>query len=706
MLLAQWILVFVLTVLYLAALDLWASVGVLAFALATVVIFFFTVAYNVLVERLVRPLQALRPQGCSIYDRAFWRHERFWKMSSVTYLSAFNGTPYQDPCSGGCWVRGSAAGSSTTAAACPSGAFTTIGDDCTLNAGSIVQCHSQEDGGFKSDRIVIGAGCTLGVGALVHYGVTMGDGAVLATDSFLMKGEEMPPNALWGGNPAKQMPRALGRSAGPEDQHRRQRRRRARPRQLTPGRPCQRRDDSMDDRVETGRKFWRAVLLAGGATAIPRWTLDPAPGVAEHVATLDDDLAAAVRRLADGLELPLHSVALAAHAKVLAALSGEQDVVTGYAAGPGGRPLPCPLTTEARSWRSLLRDTSRVESDLLRHRDFPVDELKRELGVAGPAFETEFDPVGSLVPDGRTSTDLTGDSVLRVALTTPGGRLALRLRYRTDALDADSAERIAGYHLPALALMVGDPGAEHERASLLSDEEMRFQLDGLAGRRRELPDRRFHELFEQRVRMHPDAVAAVYRDRQWTYRELNGHANRLARALLARGLRREGVVAVVTERNLDWMASVLAVFKAGGAYLPIEPHFPADRIGTTLARAECTLVLTELGSTTMLDKALDTLPDVQKIIIEEACAEGHRRRRPGRGRGGRSARLHLFHLRLHRRAQGGDVRARGDAQPPLRQDRRPGGPADGAPVVAQTAPQCFDISLWQLVSALLVGGEP
>src|SRR3954453_6834087 len=82
----------------------------------------------------------------------------------------------------------------------------------------------------------------------------------------------------------------------------------------------------MDKRMKSGREFWRAVLLAGGATAIPRWTLDPAPGVAEHVATLDDDLAAAVRRVADGLEVPLHSVALAAHAKVLAALSGEQHV--------------------------------------------------------------------------------------------------------------------------------------------------------------------------------------------------------------------------------------------------------------------------------------------------------------------------------------------------------------------------------------------
>ena len=58
--------------------------------------------------------------------------------------------------------------------------FVTIGDRCTLNAGSVIQCHSQEDGAFKSDRSAIGAGCTLGVGAFVHYGVTIENGAVLA----------------------------------------------------------------------------------------------------------------------------------------------------------------------------------------------------------------------------------------------------------------------------------------------------------------------------------------------------------------------------------------------------------------------------------------------------------------------------------------------------------------------------------------------
>ena len=87
----------------------------------------------------------------------------------------------------------------------PDRTLVALGDDCVLNAGSTIQCHSQEDGTYKSDRTALGAGCTVGVGALVHYGVTIGEGAVLAADSFLMKGEEVPAGARWGGNPAREM---------------------------------------------------------------------------------------------------------------------------------------------------------------------------------------------------------------------------------------------------------------------------------------------------------------------------------------------------------------------------------------------------------------------------------------------------------------------------------------------------------------------
>ncbi len=454
--------------------------------------------------------------------------------------------------------------------------------------------------------------------------------------------------------------------------------------------------DTFVARAEADREFWRGVLLDGGFTAIPRWTVDPVPGVGTHEAMIPGDLVAALRRRSAELGVPLGSVLLAAHAKVLAALSGEVEVVTGYVAAARSRPLPCRLVAGPGSWRTFLLDTHKAEWELLLHQDFPLGELQGELGLTGPSYEIVFDSVGD---DGK----LPIGTVLRVGIWPHRSRLVLQLRYRTDVLDAEAAARIAGYHLTALALIAADTEAEHGRQPLLGADELGFQLEGLAGPRRELPDRRAHELFEQRARAHPDAIAAVHGNLQWTYAELNARANQLGRALLARGLRRESVVAVVTERNLDWMAAVLAIFKAGGVYLPIEPHFPADRIAITLSRAGCELVLTEPGSTTTLDQALDSLPGVQTLLVDAACAENHADNDLGiavapdqlayiyftSGSTGEPKGAMCEHAGMlnHLYAKIDDLRI-GEGQ-----------------VIAQIAPQCFDISMWQLVSGLLVGGR-
>ncbi|EME52477.1 non-ribosomal peptide synthetase [Amycolatopsis decaplanina DSM 44594] len=441
------------------------------------------------------------------------------------------------------------------------------------------------------------------------------------------------------------------------------------------------------------------MLVTGGFTTIPRWTTDPVPGVAEREVPIPAEEMATLWRLADELTVPLSSVLLAAHAKVLAALSGEREVTTGYVAVAGGRPLPCRLTTEPSSWRALLLGTHRAESELLSHKDFPVDDLRRELGLIEPSFSTVFDPTGAVVPGDDQA--LAENTVLWLGISRHSGQLVLR--YRTDVIDAGCAARIAGYHRTALALIAADPDAEHGRQSLLSAEELHFQLNGLAGPHRELPDRRVHELFEQRVEAHPDAVAAVHGGRQWTYRELNARANRLGRTLVARGLRREGVVAVVMERNLDWMAAVLAIFKAGGVYLPLEPHFPAERIATALSRAECGLVLTERGSTTTLDAALDTLPGIQPLSVDAAYQENQSDGNLGievapdqlayilftSGSTGEPKGAMCEHAGMlnHIYAKLADLEVR-----------------EGE-VIPQTGPQCFDISVWQLVAALLVGGR-
>jgi amino acid adenylation domain-containing protein len=424
---------------------------------------------------------------------------------------------------------------------------------------------------------------------------------------------------------------------------------------------------------------------AGGFRVIPRWTLNPVMGVVEHELRVPDVLAGAVGRLAGELAVPVRSVLLAVHAKVLAALSGEREVVTGYVAVPGGGVLPCRLSTEARSWRGLLGETHRVEADLRVAEDFGV----------GLPFETVFDPSGG--------GDLTEVPVLWVGVSQPGGSLVLRLRYRSDVLDAQAAARIAGYYRTALALITTDPDAEHARQSLLGVEELHVQIEGLAGARRELPQRRFHELFEQRVVAHPQALAGVHGETAWTYRELNARANRLGRALLARGLRREGVVAVVMERTLDWMAAVLAVFKAGGVYLPIEPHFPADRIASTLSRAECELVLTERGSTTTLERALDSLPGVQTLVLDAAYSEDHAEDDLGvEVRANQLA--YIYFTSGSTGAPKGAMCEHAGMLNHLYAKIEDLGIGEGQ-VIAQIAPQCFDISLWQLISALLVGGR-
>ncbi|MGW0843686.1 non-ribosomal peptide synthetase [Streptomyces sp. NPDC002787] len=443
------------------------------------------------------------------------------------------------------------------------------------------------------------------------------------------------------------------------------------------------------DRLESGeaaRKYWHEVLTAGGRTVIPRWSTDPVKGVAAYEVDLPEGLLATV----DGT-----ASLLAAHAKVLATLSGESEVTTGWL--EDGRLLPCRLTiAPGDTWRALLGHTHRVTTELLTHADHPVDALRRELGLAEPPFETVLDTGGG---DG----DLDEDVVLRVGLVHRDDGPALRLRYRTDVLDEGGAARIAGYHVTALSLLVAGPDAEHGRRSLVSYDELRFQIDGLAGPHRELPDRRVHELFEQRVVAHPDAVAAVQGERRWTYRELNSRANQLSRALLVRGLGREGVVAVVTERNLDWMAAVLAVFKAGGAYLPVEPHFPAERIATTLARAGCELVLTERGSTATLDGALSALPGVQRLLVEDAYDEAHADSDLGMEIGPDRLAYIYFTSGSTGEPKGAMCEHAGMLNH-LHAKLDDLGIGEGD-VVAQTAPQCFDISLWQLLAGPLAGGR-
>ncbi|MGW5868852.1 non-ribosomal peptide synthetase [Streptomyces sp. NPDC055239] len=266
-----------------------------------------------------------------------------------------------------------------------------------------------------------------------------------------------------------------------------------------------------------------------------------------------------------------------------------------------------------------------------------------------------------------------------------------------------TAERLGRYETRALYLMAADPDQPHTRHGLLSPEETEAVVARGAGPVRPLPGRRFHELFEERVRQHPDAVAVVHGTTTRTYRELNDEANRIAWALLREGLAPQDVVAVVTERHAQWPAAVLAVFKAGGCYLPLEPGFPASRIARTLDRSGCRWVLADSGVPS-LDEALSGRDTVVCRMSVEDLARGDG---PTHDPGVAVAGDHLAYVYFTSGSTGepkGAMCEHDGFLNHLYAKIEDLGIQEGD-TVGQTAPQCFDISLWQLVSPLLVGGR-
>ena len=197
----------------------------------------------------------------------------------------------------------------------------------------------------------------------------------------------------------------------------------------------------------------------------------------------------------------------------------------------------------------------------------------------------------------RRSFQYVGQTNFPLALIAYGGeRLLLRIEYARDRFDddvarrmlrylevllVDVAERILGPHRPALLDDLRILPAD-ERAQLLAHDAVARSGRGVAP---------LHGLFEARVRETPDAEAVVAGEERLTYRQLNARANRLAHALRQKGVQRNDIVGLAVERNADVAIGILAILKAGAAYLPLDPDYPRDRLAFVVDDAKARFVL-------------------------------------------------------------------------------------------------------------------
>ena len=199
---SRWFLAFLSIYVFAFASERFGATSFVAMALATLAVGVGAIAVFILLERASIGFGRLKPDLATVYDPAFWRVERYWKLSDSPLSGLFPGTAMRNLVSRLLGVR---IGRMVFDDGCivTERTLVEIDDEANLNEASIIQAHSLEEGVYKSDVVRIGPGCAIGPGAFVHYGVTMHEKTILDADSFLMKGEITPPRSRWRGNPAK-----------------------------------------------------------------------------------------------------------------------------------------------------------------------------------------------------------------------------------------------------------------------------------------------------------------------------------------------------------------------------------------------------------------------------------------------------------------------------------------------------------------------
>ncbi|MEU1428767.1 non-ribosomal peptide synthase/polyketide synthase [Nocardia sp. NPDC005746] len=350
--------------------------------------------------------------------------------------------------------------------------------------------------------------------------------------------------------------------------------------------------------------------------------------------TVDGDLAAAIKRIAEAHNVTPFMVWHAALALLLARLSAGTDIAIGTPIeGRGNAALDdlvgmfvntLVLRTQPeldRGFDALLAQTRDADLAAFDHATVPFDQVVDALGVSrtqarNPLFTVALAYMNLDTPTysapGLTLAGVDYEAPvsrfdLQVTVSDEpdaDGRLAIEWNYATDLFDAETIASFADrldHVLRAVAADVTPPIGDIE---LMEAAERRNVLELWSGPGAGIGETgdTITSLFENAVARHPERIAVGFGDEQLTYAELDRRANMLARRLISHGAGPESLVAVLLPRTAELVVALLAVLKAGAGYVPLDPAYPADRIGYVLEHAKPTSVITD--STVGVEQAL------------------------------------------------------------------------------------------------------
>ncbi|MFC4063277.1 condensation domain-containing protein, partial [Planomonospora corallina] len=359
-------------------------------------------------------------------------------------------------------------------------------------------------------------------------------------------------------------------------------------------------------RHESDRRHWLDKLA--GLPAVPALSAGTAPATCRfrrRSAALEPQESAALERAALGCGTSVSGLVIAAVAAYLARMTGSGEVVLGLAVTARTTPLarrtpgmlsnvlPLRLTTAAHTTLGeLTGQVNREVGRLLVHQRYRYEDLRRQARgrLFGPVVNImRFDYDLSFAGHPATAHPLVTGPIEDLSVNVYDGSDGRGVRVDFDGHPGLYGEdELAGHHGRFVRLLTrlaaAGPGARLGDLDLLGDGE-RELLAGWSAEAGEVPGGTAVDLFEERVRRAPEAVALVDGRTELTYAELNARVNRLAHHLIGLGAGPERYVGLAVPRSADMVVAFLAILKSGAAYLPLDPGLPPERLAVMLADA-------------------------------------------------------------------------------------------------------------------------
>ncbi|QOQ56761.1 non-ribosomal peptide synthase/polyketide synthase [Bacillus amyloliquefaciens] len=340
--------------------------------------------------------------------------------------------------------------------------------------------------------------------------------------------------------------------------------------------------------------------------------------------TLDKQKSAGLKQLASQTESTLYMVLLASYTLLLSKYSGQEDIIVGSPIA--GRPHADlePIigmfvnTLAMRNYpekrKTFTQYLSEVKENALKayeHQDYPFEALIDQLNITrdlsrNPLFDTMFVLQNteqeqleikdvSFKPYPNEHTMAKFDLTLTAVEEESG--IHFTMEYLTSLFKPETIERMTGHFVQLIDSIIKQPEAELARLNMMTrkeNSEIQKLFNDTADKR--IPTT-VHQLFEQQAELNPDHEAVLFGNQALTYRQLNERSNQLARVLQDKGAGTDQVVAVLTDRSANMMIGILAILKAGAAFLPIDPELPDERRAFMLKDSAAGVLLTGAGHT-------------------------------------------------------------------------------------------------------------